>query len=125
MPRVRPPVVSASEAMRFLHRAGAMLAGDTLAQSLRFGGLILLWGVFVRTVLVWHITWSVNSLGHVSGYRTYPTNDDSRNSPLSHENGVWRLNGYVAVEGLKGVWQGVPSYRLVAAPMSTKRTSAE
>jgi stearoyl-CoA desaturase (delta-9 desaturase) len=61
--------------------AGAMLAGDTLAQSLRFGGIILLWGVFVRTVLVWHITWSVNSLGHVSGYRTYPTSDDSRNSP--------------------------------------------
>jgi hypothetical protein len=52
--------------------------------------------------------------------------DDRRNSPLSHENGVWRLNGYVAVEGLKGVWQGVPSYHLVAAPpVSTQRTSAE
>lgn len=62
--------------------SSAILAGDTLGQSLRFGGIILLWGVFVRTVLVWHITWSVNSLAHVSGYRNYSTNDDSRNSPL-------------------------------------------
>jgi hypothetical protein len=42
--------------------------------------------------------------------------DDRRNSPLSHDYGVWRLNGCVAVEGLKGVWQGVPSYHLVAVP---------
>ena len=27
------------------------------------------WGVFLRTVLVWHITWSVNSLTHMFGYR--------------------------------------------------------
>ena len=57
-----------------------ILAGDTLGQSVQFGGIIVLWGVFVRTVLVWHITWSVNSLGHVWGY--YSTNDDSRNSLL-------------------------------------------
>jgi hypothetical protein len=42
--------------------------------------------------------------------------DDRENSPLSQENGVWRLNGYVAVEGRVGVWQGIPSYRLVAMP---------
>jgi fatty-acid desaturase len=41
---------------------------------------MLLWGVFVRTVLVWHITWSVNSLSHFWGYRNYSTNDDSRNN---------------------------------------------
>jgi hypothetical protein len=40
--------------------------------------------------------------------------DDAENSPLSQANGVWRLNGYVAVEGRVGVWQGIPSYRLVA-----------
>ncbi len=43
--------------------------------------------------------------------------DDRRNSPLSHAYGVWRLNGYVAVEGRKGVWQGIPSYHLVAVPL--------
>ncbi|HJN64713.1 MAG TPA: acyl-CoA desaturase, partial [Pirellulales bacterium] len=37
---------------------------------------------FVRTVLVWHITWSVNSLTHIFGYRTYQTNEGSRNNPL-------------------------------------------
>ncbi|HEV7652859.1 MAG TPA: hypothetical protein VGP26_32285 [Actinophytocola sp.] len=42
--------------------------------------------------------------------------DDRENSPLSQANGVWRLNGYVAIEGRMGVWQGIPSYRLVAMP---------
>lgn len=42
----------------------------------------LVWGVFVRTVLVWHITWSVNSLTHLFGYRTYATGEDSRNNWL-------------------------------------------
>jgi hypothetical protein len=42
--------------------------------------------------------------------------DDRENSPLTQANGVWRLNGYVAVEGQMGVWQGIPSYRLVAMP---------
>jgi fatty-acid desaturase len=42
----------------------------------------LMWGVFVRTVLVWHITWSVNSLTHLFGYRNYATGEDSRNNWL-------------------------------------------
>ena len=41
-----------------------------------------MWGVFVRTVLVWHQTWSVNSLSHVFGYRTYETKENSRNNWL-------------------------------------------
>ena len=41
-----------------------------------------MWGVFVRTVLVWHITWSVNSVTHLWGYRNYETDDDSRNNWL-------------------------------------------
>jgi stearoyl-CoA desaturase (delta-9 desaturase) len=42
----------------------------------------LVWGVIVRTVLVWHITWSVNSLTHLWGYRTYETRENSRNNWL-------------------------------------------
>jgi Fatty-acid desaturase len=38
--------------------------------------------VVIRTVLVWHITWSVNSLTHLFGYRTYATGEDSRNNWL-------------------------------------------
>ena len=40
----------------------------------------MVWGVFVRTVAVWHITWSVNSLTHLWGYRTYETDENSRNN---------------------------------------------
>ena len=41
---------------------------------------ILLFGVFVRTVLVWHITWAINSVTHLWGYRNYETDEDSRNN---------------------------------------------
>jgi fatty-acid desaturase len=55
----------------------------------------LVWGVFVRTVVVLHGTWSVNSLGHVFGYKNYKTRDDSRNNWLvaliSHGEG-WHNN---------------------------------
>ena len=40
----------------------------------------LVWGIFVRLVLMYHTTWLVNSAGHTFGYRTYRTNDLSRNS---------------------------------------------
>jgi len=33
-------------------------------------------------VAVWHITWSVNSVTHVWGYRNYDTPDVSRNNVL-------------------------------------------
>jgi stearoyl-CoA desaturase (delta-9 desaturase) len=36
--------------------------------------------VFVRIVAVWHITWSVNSLAHLFGYRNYDTGEGSRNN---------------------------------------------
>lgn len=56
--------------------------GGTWDAGLWFGLSLLFWGVFVRTVLVWHITWSVNSLTHLVGYRNYETNENSRNSWL-------------------------------------------
>ena len=50
--------------------------------GVQFGLSLLVWGVFVRTVLVWHVTWSVNSLTHLWGYRNYETDDNSRNNWL-------------------------------------------
>ncbi len=45
-----------------------------------WGGLpFLVWGLFVRTIFVYHITWLVNSATHKWGYQTYKVNDDSRN----------------------------------------------
>jgi len=45
------------------------------------GGLHgLVWGFFVSTVLLWHGTFTINSLSHLIGRRRYPTSDDSRNN---------------------------------------------
>ena len=39
----------------------------------------VVWGVFLRTVLVYHGTWFVNSATHTWGYRNYNTDDHSTN----------------------------------------------
>jgi len=57
-----------------------LLLGGTAMQALQFGLSLLVWGVFVRTVLVWHNTWAVNSVTHMWGYRNYETNESSRNN---------------------------------------------
>lgn len=61
--------------------AGAVIGG-TWITALQMGLSLLVWGVILRTVLVWHITWSVNSLTHIWGYRRYETNENSRNNWL-------------------------------------------
>jgi stearoyl-CoA desaturase (delta-9 desaturase) len=60
--------------------AVALLRGGSAIEAFQFGASLLVWGVFVRTVLVWHITWSVNSFAHLWGYRNYETDEDSRNN---------------------------------------------
>jgi stearoyl-CoA desaturase (delta-9 desaturase) len=42
----------------------------------------LVWGFFVRIAVMQHATWSVNSICHMFGYRSYRANDESRNNPL-------------------------------------------
>jgi stearoyl-CoA desaturase (delta-9 desaturase) len=69
--------------------AGALATGSAWG-ALRLGLSWLVWGVLVRTVAVWHITWSVNSVTHLWGYRNFDTGDDSRNN--------W-LVGYINGEG--------------------------
>lgn len=56
-----------------------LVYGNT-AEAFRMTASVFMWGVVVRTVWVWHITWSVNSIGHIFGYRNYETSDDSRNN---------------------------------------------
>ena len=47
------------------------------------GGLAgLVWGFAVSTTLLWHGTYSINSLAHVWGTRRYETGDTSRNNLL-------------------------------------------
>lgn len=71
----------------FLHALLFMAVGGAIgyftggwSEALRMSYSMLIWGVIVRTVMVWHITWSVNSLTHLFGYRHYSTTDRSRNN---------------------------------------------
>jgi fatty-acid desaturase len=69
------------------HAALYFIVGTTIGwllfggewRGVQFGASILVWGVFFRTVFVWHATWAVNSVTHVLGYRNYETTDGSRN----------------------------------------------
>ncbi len=62
--------------------AAGLVAGDTLMEAVQFGASIWLWGVVVRSIIVWHITWSGNSFPHLWGYRNYETKDNSRNNVI-------------------------------------------
>jgi stearoyl-CoA desaturase (delta-9 desaturase) len=46
------------------------------------GTFALVWGLCVSTVLLWHGTFTINSLTHVFGSRRYATTDNSRNSGI-------------------------------------------
>ena len=63
------------------YAVGWIWEGDMMA-GLQFGLSVLVWGVFVRTVYTWHITWGVNSIAHLWGYRNYETGENSRNNWL-------------------------------------------
>ncbi|MCK6686091.1 MAG: fatty acid desaturase, partial [Thermoanaerobaculia bacterium] len=45
-----------------------------------FGATGLFWGYFLSTVLLWHGTFTINSVMHVFGRRIWKTPDQSRNS---------------------------------------------
>jgi stearoyl-CoA desaturase (delta-9 desaturase) len=60
-------------------------SGSAMA-GVQFGLSLVVWGVLVRTLLTWHITWSINSVTHVWGYQNYETGDSSRNNILV---GLW------------------------------------
>ncbi len=70
----------------FVYFAAGLLAGLAMtgqwSSALQFALSILVWGVVLRTVCVWHISWSVNSLAHLFGYRNYETEENSRNNWL-------------------------------------------
>ena len=51
-----------------------------LSAAVQLGTSLVVWGVYMRIIAVWHITWSVNSLSHLFGYRNYETQEDSRNN---------------------------------------------
>jgi stearoyl-CoA desaturase (delta-9 desaturase) len=67
--------------LRFLDRHHYLPpAALGLALFLAGGWGALLWGFFVSTVVLWHATFSINSLAHVIGRRRYETGEGSRNN---------------------------------------------
>jgi sn-2 palmitoyl-lipid 9-desaturase len=44
------------------------------------GWSFVIYGVFLRAVILWHTTWLINSASHITGYRSFDeTEDNSRN----------------------------------------------
>ena len=43
------------------------------------GWSFVIWGTFVRLIVVFHCTWLVNSATHKFGYQSHESNDESRN----------------------------------------------
>ena len=44
------------------------------------GWQMLVWGFFVSTIVLYHVTYAINSLAHVFGTQRFPTADHSRNN---------------------------------------------
>jgi stearoyl-CoA desaturase (delta-9 desaturase) len=44
------------------------------------GWTMVVWAIFLRTVVLWHFTWLVNSATHLWGTTRFHTTDDSRNN---------------------------------------------
>ncbi len=66
--------------LRFLDRYHALVPIAYAAALYLVGGAwALFWGFFVSTTLLWHGTFTINSLTHVFGSQRYRTTDNSRN----------------------------------------------
>jgi stearoyl-CoA desaturase (delta-9 desaturase) len=65
----------------WLNKAPHLPAVAVAIALFALGGMhALIWGFFVSTVLLWHGTFTINSLSHLIGRRRYSTSDDSRNN---------------------------------------------
>jgi stearoyl-CoA desaturase (delta-9 desaturase) len=97
----KPDPADLTRYVKDLHQSRALRAADALFPAwialglvipAALGGLIdgswvgawrgLLWGGLVRVFVVHHITWSVNSAGHLWGSRPYRSDDQSRDNAV-------------------------------------------
>jgi sn-1 stearoyl-lipid 9-desaturase len=68
---------------RFLETTAVLWQAALVVVLFAFGGWSwVVWGVFVRLVATYHVTWLVNSAAHLRGYRTFrgPGRDRSTNN---------------------------------------------
>jgi stearoyl-CoA desaturase (delta-9 desaturase) len=59
-----------------------LVAAPTWGGSIQIALQVFFWGVIMRTIYTWHVTWGINSVAHMWGYRNYETREDSRNNWL-------------------------------------------
>jgi stearoyl-CoA desaturase (Delta-9 desaturase) len=80
--QIVPDVSGNDRWMRILDRGYSYVLPWLLSALLCYviaGWRGVLWGAIIRTVWVWHLTWSVNSVCHWRGLRKHETRDRSRN----------------------------------------------
>jgi fatty-acid desaturase len=56
-----------------------LLFGGWIVKDITLGFSWFIWGVAFRTIMVYHMTWFVNSAAHTWGSRKFDTEDNSRN----------------------------------------------
>ncbi|NEQ45407.1 MAG: acyl-CoA desaturase [Leptolyngbya sp. SIOISBB] len=71
------------------------------------GWSFVVYGIFVRSVLLWHSTWFVNSATHCWGYRNFAADDNARNlwwvSLLTYGEG-WHNNHHTFPRSAQTGW---------------------
>jgi fatty-acid desaturase len=72
------------------------------------GWSFVIYGIFVRAVMLWQSTWLINSASHMWGYRTFDVEDNSRNlwwaALLTYGEG-WHNNHHAYPNVAKAGWQ--------------------
>ncbi len=100
--------------------AGLLFGLGWIALGTWQGGMCwMIWGVAVRTTVLFHATWFVNSAAHTWGYRNFETKDGSRNNwwvaLISFGEG-WHNNHHAqqrsAAHGMKW-WEFDPTYWII------------
>ncbi|HEX8913850.1 MAG TPA: fatty acid desaturase [Humisphaera sp.] len=93
--------------------------GGLLTMSWKGALLGFIWGGLVRVFLVHHVTWSVNSIGHMWGTKPFKSHDESRNNFILGVLGMgegWHNNHHAfptsARHGLRW-WQIDVSYYII------------
>ncbi|MBD2306431.1 fatty acid desaturase [Chroococcidiopsis sp. FACHB-1243] len=72
------------------------------------GWSFVIYGLFLRTVILWHSTWLINSASHITGYRSHDSDDNSRNlwwaAILTYGEG-WHNNHHAYPNVAKAGWK--------------------
>ena len=72
------------------------------------GWSFVIYGLFLRAVLLWHSTWLINSASHITGYRSHDSDDNSRNlwwaAILTYGEG-WHNNHHAYPNVAKAGWK--------------------